>query len=292
MKALIAALLLSWYACAGTAGEPGGPASLDSMVAAENRFAARCQAAGIRESFLEFFADSAIVFAPEPTLYRRLMAGRPLPANPLARSLAWVPVAGGIAHSGDFGFLTGPSEYTDLAAEHPAPSWGWYLSVWKWREHDGWKVILDVGTDCAASTARFFGAAFQTLSPRPRGEETRRSFLMDLDRGCALRIEAQGARRAYDALLAPGARGLFEGIGTVSNRDSLLALLAGASGMASLSPMGAEIASSGDLGYTYGAYHPSGEHAIILGYYVRIWTLDPAGWKILVEKTLPLAGSK
>jgi len=290
MKTLILFALSAWSIAFAGAGESGNPAPLDSMIAAERRFAARCRAAGIRASFMEFFGDSAIVFAPEPVSYRRLMADRPLPANPLARSLKWEPIAGGVARSGDMGFLTGPSEYTDLAEEHPAASWGWYLSIWKCQGDGSWKVALDVGTDCPSSTARFFGSPFTSLSPEGKGEPTRLKFLTDLDRSFMLRVDAQGPRLAYDGLLAVGARGLFEGIGTVTDRDSLLALLEATRGIASLSPIGGEIASSGDLGYTFGACRLPGDPAVIFGYYVRVWIREPAGWKIAVEKTLPKRG--
>jgi ketosteroid isomerase-like protein len=275
------------------AQEPQPSVPLDSMIAAERRFAARCQVVGIRASFLEFFADSALIFTPAPAPYRRIMANRPAPATPLARSLTWEPSAGGIAASGDFGFLMGPSEYTDLSAAHPTPSWGWYLSVWKKHADGSWRVVLDVGTDSPSDVQRFRGTPFTLLSPAPMkpmsadaaADQTK--LVRAIDQGFGLRVEGQGRRAAYDGLLVRGARGLFEGVGPVADRDSLLALLSGTRGIESLNPLGGEVASSGDLGYTFGVYRRPGDPKATLGYYIRIWLRESSGWKIVVEKTVP-----
>ena len=43
------------------------PPNLETLVAAERAFAESATRQGIRDSFLEYFADDAIAFNPEPT---------------------------------------------------------------------------------------------------------------------------------------------------------------------------------------------------------------------------------
>jgi ketosteroid isomerase-like protein len=274
-------------------------ANLDSLIATERRFAARCQKVGIRDSFLEFFADSALVFVPEPVPYRRAIANRPAPSDPLVRSLVWEPVTGDIAGSGELGFLMGPSVFTDRSQEHPAPHWGFYLSVWKRDPGGRWKVVLDVGTDATESVKKYFGSAFASLAPplssgQPYdgSEGSLAGVLMSMDTAFTSDARQRGLRSAYDALLASGAGGLFDGIGLLTARDSLLSVLSGTWGLRVLDPTGGDLAASGDFGYSYGSFWNPDHPATAAGYYVRIWRRGATGWRIVVEKSVPAGGDR
>jgi ketosteroid isomerase-like protein len=57
-------------------------------------------------------------------------------------------------------------------------------------------------------------------------------------------------------------------------------------------PTKADVASSGDLGYTYGAYEsstPAEASSTEKGYFARVWKRDEKGnWKIVMDAASPL----
>jgi len=84
------------------------PPALEKMVQTERDFAAACRKVGLRDSFLQFFADEALFFVPEPVRAKEGLSKRP--SEPFAaRQLTWEPRLGDVAASGDLGWLTGPS---------------------------------------------------------------------------------------------------------------------------------------------------------------------------------------
>src|SRR5260221_4104564 len=100
------------------AAEP--PTALTAMVEAERAFAKRASEVGIRDSFLEFFADDAVRFADAPGPAKAFFRG--MTAQPPALvELTWAPRVGDIAASGEIGYLTGPATRSGHAHPPPAP---------------------------------------------------------------------------------------------------------------------------------------------------------------------------
>src|SRR5205809_6101490 len=95
-----------------------GPAALAAMVEAERAFAKRASEVGVRDSFLEFFADDAIRFAEAPGPAKAFMKGLPS-QPPSVVELSWEPRFGDAAASGELGYLTGPA--TRVVHRDPAP---------------------------------------------------------------------------------------------------------------------------------------------------------------------------
>src|SRR5687768_11493910 len=84
------------------------PASLQSMIDTERAFAARAKVVGWKQSFLEYFADSAIGFDGGDAGSAKDQV-RKLPDPPKDMQLLWEPRHGDVAASGELGYLTGPS---------------------------------------------------------------------------------------------------------------------------------------------------------------------------------------
>ena len=61
-------------------------------------------------------------------------------------------------------------------------------------------------------------------------------------------------------------------------------------------PMKADVASSADLGYTYGSYEssePGAQSSTEQGYYARVWKRDSKGeWKIVMDTATPAESEK
>ena len=79
---------------------------------AERAFAKAATQKGIRDAFLEFFADDAIAFSPKPVSATERLRSRP--SRPFSElELTWEPRTGDVASSGELGWLTGPSTFID-----------------------------------------------------------------------------------------------------------------------------------------------------------------------------------
>src|SRR5262245_40907800 len=115
---------------------------LDSLVAAERRFAAMSVEKGMRDAFVEFLDDSAIVFRPFPVYGRPAWQAR----GPAAGTLTWGPTFAEISGAGDLGVTNGPWQF-ELKEEgkDPATAFGHFNSVWRHPPGGAWRVMLDIG---------------------------------------------------------------------------------------------------------------------------------------------------
>jgi ketosteroid isomerase-like protein len=282
MLRLLASLLLA----AATLTAQFTPA-LQSMIDAENAFAARARVVGIRDSFLEFFSADAVALVPTPQSWverLRSQTARPFSEN----ELVWEPRAGDIAASGDFGWLTGPSTFVDRAAGS-APSYGNYLSIWK-RSGGPWKVFIDVGTNAPSEVPFAPGFVQVALANRYRGasDAADSSSIVTADKGLNVQISEVGVRQAMEAVLAPDARAHRRGALPRVGRAEILEYAASvdsANRRPICSAGGSGAARSSDLGYSYGlctaAPDPQPQA------YVRVWARDAAGrWWLVVDAGL------
>lgn len=282
MKQTIVASMAGLCAIFAHAQEPGSTA-LDSMVNAERAFARSATEKGIRDSFLEYFADDAIAFSPAPVSATERLRSRP--ARPFSElELTWEPRTGDIAASGELGWLTGPSIFIDHTTPGSAAQHGNYLSVWRRKAEGPWRVFIDVGSQPPRAVS--FAPGF-TRFPLPSrytgtqsgGEAT--NALIDADRRLNAQIDERGAAAAYGQVLTNHSRlhrnGFMPSIGPQEIRSWFEA---NAPAM-SASTGAAESARSGDLGYSYGTYEVRGSGAQT-GAYVRVWQRDASGKWLLV----------
>src|SRR5437762_912677 len=115
---------------------------------AEKRFAQAGWEHGIRESFLQFFAEGSILLAPGPTDARAFYTNY----KDTGRALAWQPIFATIARSGELGVTTGPWELKNKKSDPTALAHGEFVSVWKQQPDHSWKVAFDCGIDHPAPT--------------------------------------------------------------------------------------------------------------------------------------------
>jgi len=116
------------------------------------------------------------------------------------------------------------------------------------------------------------------------------SVLMEADRAFSADVQ-QGGSEAWVSWFAEGGSQIVEGLGEVRDSDTRRQLMAGLDQGVSLSwePTRADIAASGDLGWTTGTFvseapGPDGETVRGEGWYVSIWRLQPDGtWKVVMD---------
>ena len=290
-------------AAAAPAGSGDLAAARAALVEAERAFSRLSQREGVRAAFLAYLAEDAVLFRPGPVPGREFIAARPSP--PI--ELTWWPVYVEVAASGDLGYTTGPYVLREAGAGQGGETQnGYYLTVWRRQADGAWKVVADLGAATpppAGSDAAVGGGVEHGRigegAPAGRGlaerAEAAQHALMAADRGFGGDATVHGARAAYMAVIAGEARFYRDGAPPAVGREAVGKLLgAYAQRSTSWEPTAAVVASSGDLGYTYGktAVMGPGKPGSIRqpGLYFRVWERQGDGpFKIVVDlvKALP-----
>jgi ketosteroid isomerase-like protein len=277
---IFAALLLSIFSAFG-----GSEDALRSLVEAEKSFAATSVERGIRESFLRFFAENSIIFAPEPKNGKKFYTYY----EDKGRRLSWRPMFVTIANSGELGVTTGPWEVAKSKAEPTPIGHGDFLSVWRKQLDNSWKVIVDVGVDHA-----------------PPGELPRETQLLPssnppakVDVDLAQRKLQQADSRLSEALkeaagpaiLAAASdhvRVLRQNSLPAAGRDAAIVALSADNTGPTRNFIEGGISSTGDLAYRYGSYTIDDDNGTERGYYLTIWRTEAnSDWKILIDLQKP-----
>lgn len=278
-------LILGMLAACAPEPAPGPQAAAEpaathaTVIELEGAFAAASRARGAKAAFLEVLGEESILLRPGPVWGRAAWnAGEDLPGT-----LDWLPDRAQMSAAGDLGFASGPWLFTP-ADSKGGPAEGRYVTVWR-RTPDGWRVLFDggfgrapAGAWDARSREPLLGAhACERGEAAPPGELQ----LLDLEiAGIAggeshqLRI----ARRLADTAW------IFHGPSVEGATDATARTAALAALPATLQywPMGAGVAASGDLGYSYGLSAPAPAASADVAY-VHIWCRQGDGWRLALQ---------
>ncbi len=289
-RRLQSALLLFGWVLIGRADTPPPP-SLAALAQTERAFAARCREVGIRDSFLQFFSDEAIVFTPDPTNARERLSKRP--SVPFAeRQLTWEPRLGDVAKSGDLGWLTGPAALLMPDTKDPGPHEENYLSVWRRQPSGQWRVIIDVGVGTPAAPAFEPGFHRFPMPDRYTGANAGDAGTLALaaaDRALNGRLAAGPMAEGYAPVLLGSSRLHRNEIMPLVGRTAILDWMRSRPARFTGVSVKAESAGTGDLGYSYGSYQVAEkDKAPESGHYVRLWQRrDDGTWFVVVDVTRP-----
>lgn len=263
--------------------------ALQSLVDAEQDFARLATTRGIRDSFLEFFTEDSIALVPGPQSAVERLKGQP--ARPFSeQSLEWEPRAGDIAASLDFGWLTGPSIFTDRVsggAANGAPRYGNYLSIWRRTSAWRWKVYIDVGSDAPSPVTFAPGFVQMALPSRYTfgAEPSDANSIVEVDKALNAGVASAGVSEAMATVLAAESRVHRKGALPHVGRANILEFFQGldpASQRPACTTGGSGAARSSDLGYSYGLCTAPGASAPTS--YLRVWARDAsARWWLVID---------
>jgi ketosteroid isomerase-like protein len=264
------------------------PAALSEMVRTEQRFAARALVVGWKQAFLEYFADSAVGFDDDHTARAKDLF-REQPDPPKDLRLIWEPRYGDIAADGSLGYLTGPVRRINPSRNNGQPLYSIYASIWKRQADGSFKVVMDMGvpTPGPVTFPEGFTAAPRTdvYGGNASGEAAIKSLL---DTDAALTNAARGGQvDAYRGHLAENARLHRPDVMPLVGQEAIIRWLTTQPAYASGESRFAQVASSGDLGYSYGTYVLRDRQASH-GFYVRVWTRGRDGvWRVALDVPQP-----
>jgi ketosteroid isomerase-like protein len=261
---------------------------LQSLVDTERAFAHTATVKGLRDSFLDYFAEDAIALVPAAESAKARL--RAQPAQPFSElEITWEPRVGDLAQSNDIGWLTGPSTIISHTGGPAAPRFGNYLSVWRRQPDGNWRVYIDVGVNTPELPAFEAGFTRFPFPERYSGSDNKESATLSLasaDRALNEQISAAGAATAYAERTTAASRLHRPGSPPAVGQAIAAWLSAHATSM-SARFTSAESARSADMGYSYGTYSVTAP-AAETGAYLRVWTRDARGtWFVVADVTQP-----
>jgi ketosteroid isomerase-like protein len=269
----LAALALA--ACAHTPPTMDAPASL---AAAETAFAAHSVREDMRAAFLANFADDGVFVRGGWRNSNEYLRDVPPPAI----VLDWRPQYVEVAASGDMGLSTGPSRISSKADPAKAPGFGQFVSVWRRDGSGAWKVAVDLGISHSAPDLWDTPLQARVTPGLPHGG----AGLADAE----ARFASEALREPRAAYAAQGAADLrFYRTGHPPVADLRRALASPAMESKPLRHVAErmETARSDDFGYVRGHYAAPDAPAVPLGWYLRAWRREAAGWRIVMDVTNP-----
>lgn len=270
------------------AQEPDSASDLRSLVEAERAFAKMAVTNGVRDAFVEYFSDDAIIFRPGPVKGRPVWQQR----KSFPYMIRWEPEYVDIAASGDFGYSTGPADYFGVKPLSAPVGFGYFISIWTKQPDGKWKVAFDVGSDIPPADNRevkihFPQGADKKKTYAPVNAEKEKNALIQWDEFFSSELEKARKVETYLNYAAVNVRFYRDGRFPASDADSVKSILAKNLNM-SWKPMGGGMATSGDLGYTYGSYQIKDAAVSEEGFYFRIWKKDSKQmWKMVIDKLSP-----
>jgi len=289
--------MLIIYAAYVFAQERQLPAGIESLVETEREFARTCVERGIRSSFLEYFADDAIVFQPNPVKYKETVRDLPAPADPLAYTLNWEPLFSDISAAGDLGYNTGPYILTDNSSQRRPPQHGFFFSVWKLQINGVWKVVLDVGIETneayTGSRELRISSAGRSTAAAADQQLDQPTILFTTEQALQESAKKNGMAEAYADYLDSNSRLHRNGVQPLLGQKPIDQYLSQQENyLPTWKPLFADIARSGDLGYVYGSYRfnraGAQDNPLEQGYFARVWKRGPDNrWRIVMDITSP-----
>jgi len=269
----------------GTMIAPASSASFTArdLAVEEGKFAAWSVRHGMRDAFVEFFADDSILLRPDIVNGREFMRAR---ANPPI-VLDWRSTLTTLSSSGDLGMSTGPWINTSKTDPKAEPSYGQFFSIWQKQKNGEWKVLIDHGISHAKPPVDLPLVAHDL----PAGSTTLSS-PDDPEKRFAGRIAAIGAAAAYREVIADRSRLLrpdripMDGIATIGE------YLKSVDGQWTWQAQRQGISNAGDFAYSLGTYvgrSPAG--TADSGHYIRVWVRDAktaaSSWILAAEILTP-----
>lgn len=255
-----------------------GTAPFDELIAAERAFARMSVEQNTHDAFVKVLDREGILFRNGPVNGLQRLRTNPFPKE---MWLKWEPLVADVSASGDLGYTTGP--YESGTRGQPPTGKGYFVSIWRKDAQRGWVLQVDLGIP-TPRTMPVDSAPAQlkrAVPAEPLAEQpgAARDSLMAVDRWFALLSKSSGTNRAYTQLLSANAR-VYRHDREPATSKAEGQRIAALEHPAVWTPEVAQVASSGDLGYTYGSFDGRTR-----GNYVRIWRYTKDGWRIVLDIT-------
>lgn len=260
-------------------------ASLQGLIAAERGFAQRSLDENTRAAFLANLDKDGIVFQKgEPVNGHEVWKA----LEPNESYLYWWPVYADIAASGDFGYTTGPAEFGGERT-NPEPARGiYYSTVWRKNDEGVWKVAIDLGSAKYTPGPAKTDVTTPVLPPATGRKkiniEVEKQNLVELDQTYLTKLH-ETKKSLLPAYFHTEARIHHGGREPITTQNEIKQF--SEDGAFTFEHLGGQIASSGDMGFTYGKVkldrEKDGTRQTLPLNYLRIWKKEKGIYKIVLD---------
>ncbi|MBL8522527.1 MAG: nuclear transport factor 2 family protein [Betaproteobacteria bacterium] len=257
--------------------------SARDLATEEGKFAAWSVKHGMRDAFVEFFADDSILLRPDIVNGREFMRARTNP--PIV--LDWRTTLSVMSASGDLGMSTGPWINTSKADPKAPASYGQFFSVWQKQKSGEWKVLVDHGISHEKPPVDLPLAAHDLAATAASSPPS-----FDAEKWFAERGNAVGAQVAYREVIDERSRLLRPDRLPMDGTARISEYLNSLSGKWTWTTQRQGTSNAGDLSWSIGTYAwQSSAGASEAGHFIRVWVRDAkelsARWKIAGEILTP-----
>jgi ketosteroid isomerase-like protein len=270
------------------------PLNPGSLVEAERAFAAASVAKGTRDAFLENLADDSVLFHPGPVDGKKWWREQPVRPG----VLTWQPIFASVSRAGDLGYTTGPWEFREKSLDDKPVASGYFVSIWKRQAGGVWKVVLDLGTrnpqpQTPAPVLQVPRDYPVNTKSKPKVDvEAARSTLIKTEDDFSKLLAGKNTVDSFLSYLADDVRLYRTNAFPVIGKEASGVALAAKPGQLTWQNVKTDVSTSGDLGYTYGAYEfkASGDSKTTeSGNYMRIWKKQANGkWRVVLDLLNPI----
>ena len=255
---------------------------LQAMVDAENAFAKYSREINTRDAFLKYLTDSTVLFDKNgPMRGKKSWAERSVNSS----LLFWRPVFVGISKSGDLGFSTGPWEWSTTKESTKPEAHGYYATMWQ-KFPEGRKMALDLGVlmpGPEANTAPLHSSNPKGVSRKSAAKATMKDAFLDVDKSYNNKLNESGIALVKEDFSKDG---LILRTGSFP-RYYPFSDLSSSGHKFKFSPLGGAVASSNDLGYTFGRVRlepiDDGLAKPADANFFRVWKVEDGTWKIVLD---------
>lgn len=250
-----------------------------TLLAADRALAEASVRSGLRAALAGGLADQAVlVHAGAPVLRGRATILAALAGDPVLDSVTvgWEARDGWVSADSTFGITAGTTRIAPHAGEART---GAYIAGWR-RVGSTWRLVGLMQTGVVSAPRTWYDPAWgpKELPALPPNGPAADLVQADLD--FAARAGREGAAAAFRAFAAPHAF-TFAGGGRWNEGPDAIGAAVGRGAPAhwSWSPVVAEVAASGDLGFTVGqaVIAPASGGAPIVSKYLTVWMRQPDG---------------
>lgn len=243
------------------AQQPSPVAVADSLIAADRAFAAAAKGKPAAEALDAMIADDVVMFiVPAPTQARNRAEARAIMSQAFGSdpvTLRWAPVRGGISADGQHGFTYG---FMDQLTAGKPPKLGKYVAYWV-KGANGWraaslKIVPRVEGDVATAMREpALPARLVAPSTDANAINGYRASLDKAERAFSDESQTIGLGAGFRKYGSPDAMNVGGGPDFVYGNVAIGEAQGGDAPVPSplrWAPDGVVVASSGDLGFTYG----------------------------------------
>ncbi|KAA3655812.1 MAG: hypothetical protein DWQ10_16810 [Calditrichaeota bacterium] len=256
---------------------------LQLLAEAEISFAQLSKDSGIRQAFLTYLTEDAIVLQPKPTNGHDAYKNSPQKPG----MLQWKPVFNTISYACDLGYSTGPWEWRPEGHGDTPTLYGHFVSIWKKQENGKWRVVFDGGNSYKKPSIEHSADTLLKQPPASTPDSSTRIKTQNLDEELSRAIAENGYKAALKKVATEQTRFYFSNIEPILGISSLDDSLTFQKNNWTYAPVFSKTSSSDDFSYSYG-YIQAGQRSQALSY-LHIYRKDNSNqWRLALELALSI----